>query len=122
MFQFLVLFFQNLSFLSYFSSCAAIACSMDNSTFAVLAHTKQIGSADATVQSREGAILLFNAEKAVPLSVWFVSKVVFYPILFIVFISVVSALLLLPCNCCHFTHLIFLVSVYYWLMLLCIVV
>lgn len=68
---------------------------MDSSTFAVLAHTKPIGSADATVQCAEGAILLFNTEKAVPLSVWFVSKVAF---------SVLSCLL-------HFYLLFLLLSV-----------
>ncbi|KAH6778682.1 Transducin/WD40 repeat-like superfamily protein [Perilla frutescens var. frutescens] len=59
---------------SYRLDTEAIACSMDNSTFSVLALTKRSGSNDSTLQCAEGAILLFNAEKPVPLSVWFVSK------------------------------------------------
>ncbi|XP_057765313.1 uncharacterized protein LOC130986058 [Salvia miltiorrhiza] len=59
---------------SYRLDVEAITCSMDNSTFAVLALSKQIGSADASLQCGEGVILLFNAEKAVSLSAWSVSK------------------------------------------------
>ncbi|KAI3456714.1 hypothetical protein Pfo_013377 [Paulownia fortunei] len=62
---------------SYRLDAEAIACSMDNSTFAVLALSrlsKHMESAEATLQGAEGVILLFNAENPVPLSTWFVSK------------------------------------------------
>ncbi|KAG6407349.1 hypothetical protein SASPL_130338 [Salvia splendens] len=59
---------------SYRLDIEAITCSMDDSTFAVLARSKPNGSADESSQHAEDMILLFNAEKAVPLSVWFVSK------------------------------------------------
>ncbi|XP_047981141.1 WD repeat-containing protein 75 [Salvia hispanica] len=59
---------------SYRLDIEAITCSMDDCTFAVLARSKPNGSADKSSKHAEDVILLFNAEKAVPLSVWFVSE------------------------------------------------
>lgn len=75
---------------------------MDGSTFAVLALSKRTGSADATLQSAEGMILLFNAEKAVPLSAWFVSKV-----------SIPSHLIYCVCTSYFFTNFLGLVGSFY---------
>lgn len=52
---------------------------MDNSTFVVLALSKQMEVAETTLQDAEGIILLFNAENAVPLSTWSVTKVALLP-------------------------------------------
>ncbi|KAL3820938.1 hypothetical protein ACJIZ3_006843 [Penstemon smallii] len=62
---------------SYRLQAEDITCSMDNSTFAVLAlseSSKGTQSAKATIQGPDGVILLFNVENPVPLSTWFVSK------------------------------------------------
>ncbi|KAK6149498.1 hypothetical protein DH2020_017023 [Rehmannia glutinosa] len=61
----------------YFDMLLSIACSMDDSTFAVLALfrlSRPTVSAEATSQGADGVILLFNPETPVPLSTWFVSK------------------------------------------------
>ncbi|KAL0443184.1 UNVERIFIED_CONTAM: U3 small nucleolar RNA-associated protein 17 [Sesamum latifolium] len=55
----------------------SVACSVDKSTFAVLAlikPAKHMESTEASLHSAEGVILLFNVENPVPLSTWFVSK------------------------------------------------
>ncbi|PIN01346.1 WD40 repeat protein [Handroanthus impetiginosus] len=62
---------------SYRLDAEAVACSMDNSTFAVLALSrlsKSMEPAETTLQDAEGVILLFNVENPVPLSTWIVSK------------------------------------------------
>ncbi|GER33887.1 peptidyl-prolyl cis-trans isomerase-like 4 [Striga asiatica] len=62
---------------SYRLDTEAIACSMDNSTFAVLvllSSSKHTASAEVKSTGEDGMILLFNAENPVPLSTWFVSK------------------------------------------------
>ncbi|KAL6567645.1 hypothetical protein OROGR_001313 [Orobanche gracilis] len=62
---------------SYRLDTEAIACSMENSTFAVLVRSrlsKGMESAEPTSQGADGVILLFSAENPVPLSSWFVSK------------------------------------------------
>ncbi|KAL6562454.1 hypothetical protein OROGR_003461 [Orobanche gracilis] len=62
---------------SYRLDAEAIACSMENSTFAVLVRSrlsKGMESAEPTSQGADGVILLFNTENLVPLSSWFVSK------------------------------------------------
>ncbi|KAL7130641.1 hypothetical protein ABFS83_13G148500 [Erythranthe nasuta] len=62
---------------SYRLHAEAIASSMLNSTFAVLAPSKLLkstGSTAGTSQGAEGAILLFNAENPVPFATWSVSK------------------------------------------------
>ncbi|KAL0306149.1 UNVERIFIED_CONTAM: U3 small nucleolar RNA-associated protein 17 [Sesamum radiatum] len=54
-----------------------VACSVDKSTFAVLAlikPAKHMEPTEASLHSAEGVILLFNVENPVPLSTWFVSK------------------------------------------------
>ncbi|KAK4398713.1 hypothetical protein Sango_1346800 [Sesamum angolense] len=55
----------------------SVACSVDKSTFAVLAlikPAKHMEPTEASLHSAEGVILLFNVENPVPLSTWFVSK------------------------------------------------
>ncbi|KAK4439610.1 U3 small nucleolar RNA-associated protein 17 [Sesamum alatum] len=55
----------------------SVACSVDKSTFAVLAlikPSKHMESTEDSLHSAEGVIMLFNVENPVPLSTWFVSK------------------------------------------------
>ncbi|GFQ03218.1 WD repeat-containing protein 75 [Phtheirospermum japonicum] len=62
---------------SYRLDIEAIACSTDNSTFAVLglwSPSEQMVSFETILQGTDGVILLFNAENPVPLSTWLVSK------------------------------------------------
>ncbi|CAA0815500.1 Transducin/WD40 repeat-like superfamily protein [Striga hermonthica] len=62
---------------SYRLDTEAIACSMDNSTFAVLvllSLSRHMASAEIKSTGEDGMILLFNAENPVPLLTWFVSK------------------------------------------------
>ncbi|KAL8461980.1 hypothetical protein ACS0TY_033171 [Phlomoides rotata] len=59
---------------SYRLDAEAISCSMYNSTFAVLVLSEQMVVGEATLHPHEGTIVLFNAENAVPLSTWLVSK------------------------------------------------
>ncbi|KAG5517635.1 hypothetical protein RHGRI_038134 [Rhododendron griersonianum] len=51
---------------------AAVTCSLDDSSFAVLARLPE--SNEATLQSKDGAILLFNVGDPVPVATWFVEK------------------------------------------------
>ncbi|CAI9755136.1 unnamed protein product [Fraxinus pennsylvanica] len=55
-----------------------ITCSLDGSTFAVLALLPEtsecVESTEATLQGVDGAILLFNVENPFPLATWFASK------------------------------------------------
>ncbi|KAL0282436.1 UNVERIFIED_CONTAM: U3 small nucleolar RNA-associated protein 17 [Sesamum angustifolium] len=62
---------------SYRLDVEAVACSVDKSTFAVLAlikPAKHMEPTEASLHGAEGVILLFNVENPVPLSTWFVSK------------------------------------------------
>lgn len=58
---------------------AAVTCSLDDSSFAVLARlpesSKLTESNETTLQSKDGAILLFNVGDPVPVATWFVEKV-----------------------------------------------
>lgn len=62
-----------------FMFCAAVACTVDLSSFAVLALLPEssvcMESNDSTFQRRDGVILLFNVTDPVPVATWSVRKV-----------------------------------------------
>ena len=59
--------------------CAAVTCTQDGSSFAVLARLPESSEAaeakETMLQSKDGAILLFKVEDPVPVATWFVKKV-----------------------------------------------
>ncbi|XP_058199418.1 uncharacterized protein LOC131314646 isoform X2 [Rhododendron vialii] len=63
---------------SYKLHAEAVTCSLDDSSFAVLARlpesSKLTESNETTLQSKDGAILLFNVGDPVPVATWFVEK------------------------------------------------
>ncbi|XP_058196947.1 uncharacterized protein LOC131312935 isoform X1 [Rhododendron vialii] len=63
---------------SYKLQAEAVTCSLDDSSFAVLARlpesSKLTESNETTLQSKDGAILLFNVGDPVPVATWFVEK------------------------------------------------
>ncbi|KAG5515948.1 hypothetical protein RHGRI_036849 [Rhododendron griersonianum] len=63
---------------SYKLHAEALTCSLDDSSFAVLARlpesSKLTESNETTLQSKDGAILLFNVGDPVPVATWFVEK------------------------------------------------
>ncbi|KAF7121402.1 hypothetical protein RHSIM_Rhsim13G0225800 [Rhododendron simsii] len=63
---------------SYKLHAEAVTCSPDDSSFAVLAllpeSSKLTESNETTLQSKDGAILLFNVGDPVPVATWFVEK------------------------------------------------
>ncbi|KAF8391223.1 hypothetical protein HHK36_023525 [Tetracentron sinense] len=65
-------------FWSYKLHAEAVACTIDSSSFAVLAlvpkSSKGMESNDTTWQAQDGVILLFNVGNPVPLATWFVEK------------------------------------------------
>ncbi|KAI8526275.1 hypothetical protein RHMOL_Rhmol13G0296200 [Rhododendron molle] len=63
---------------SYKLHAEAVTCSLDDSSFAVLARlpesSKFTESNETSLQSKDGAILLFNVGDPVPVATWFVEK------------------------------------------------
>ncbi|KAL2497222.1 Transducin/WD40 repeat-like superfamily protein [Abeliophyllum distichum] len=63
---------------SYKLNAEDVSCSLDGSTFAILAllpkTSESVEPAEGTLHGVDGAILLFNVENPVPLATWFVSK------------------------------------------------